>query len=176
MSGELGKLMAQNITTEMPREQLEEHLANNLKTLTMCSLITSRDDIPRGTPLEYFSDGLTLYISPDPGTKVENLQVNPNCAVSIYNNVHPDWENEWQKVWGLQIKGKGELFEEGAPEYASGRKVIHFESFLRALGMDPNEWPKGRKILRVTPSEIVLFELGLLAKGFSARQTWKAKS
>ena len=175
MSGELGKLMAQKITTEMSREQFEEHVANILKKLTMCTLITSRDDIPRGTPLEYFSDGLTLYISPDPGTKVENLKVNPNVAVSIYNNVHPDWENEWQGVWGLQISGRGELFEEGAPEYAHGQKVINFESFLRALGMDPNKWPKGRKILKVTPGTIVLFELGLLAKGFAARQSWQAK-
>ena len=181
MSGELGKLMAQNITTEMPREQFEEHVANILKTLTMCTLITSKDDIPRGTPLEFFPDGLILYISPDPGTKVENIQANPNVAVSVCNSLHPDWENEWQTVWGLQIKGKAELFEEGAPEYARGREVIkwypsRFESFLRALGRDPNEWPKGRKILKVTPSEIVLFELGLLIKGFSPRQVWQAES
>jgi len=172
MSGELGKLMARNITKEMPRAQLEKHIASILKTLTMCTLVTSRNDIPRGTPLEFFSDGLTLYISPDPGTKVENIKVNPNVAVSIYNNVHPDWENEWQTVWGLQIKGKGELFAEGTPEYERGRKVINFESFLRALGMDPNEFPKGRQVLRVTPSEIVLFELGLLTSGFSPRQFW----
>ncbi len=176
MSEELGQLMAQNITTEMSREQFEEHVANILKKLTMCTLITSRDDIPRGTPLEYFSDGLTLYISPDPGTKVENMQANTNVAVSIYNSVHPDWENEWQTVWGLQITGKGELFEEGDPEYARGRKVINFESFLRALDRDPNEWPKGRKVLKVTPSKIALFELGLLTKGFSPRQVWQAKS
>jgi hypothetical protein len=176
MSGELGKLMAQNITTAMPREQFEEHVASILKTLTMCTLITSKEDIPRGTPLEYFPDGLVLYISPDPGTKVENLKVNPNVAVSIYNSVHPDWEDDWQSIWGLQIKGKADLFEEGAPEYAHGRDIINFESFLRALGRDPNEWPKGRKILKVTPSEIVLFELGLLTKGFSPRQVWQAES
>jgi len=159
VSGELGKLMAQNIRTEMPREQLEAHIAGMLKTLTMCTLVTSKDDVPRGTPLEYFSDRLTLYISPDPGTKVENIKANPNVAVSIYNNVHPDWENEWQKVWGLQISGRGELYDEGAPEYTYGREIINFESFLRALGLDPKEWPKGRKILKVTPSKISLFEL-----------------
>ena len=176
MSGELGKLLAQNITTEMPREQLEEHISSILKKLTMCTLVTSKGDIPRGTPLEYFPDGLTLYISPDPGTKVENIQANPNVAVSVYNNVHPDWENEWQTVWGVQISGTGELLEEGAPEYARGREVINFESFLRALGQDPNKWPKGRIILKVTPGQIALFELGLLAKGFAARQVWQARS
>jgi hypothetical protein len=176
MSGELGKLMAQNITIEMPREQLEEHISSILKELTMCTLITSKDDIPRGTPLEYFPDGLTLYISPDPGTKVENIQANPNVAISVYNSVHPDWEDEWQTVWGVQISGKGVLFDEGAPEYIHGRRIINFESFLRALGRDPKEWPKGRKILKVTPTKILLFELGLLTKGLSAWQVWEAKS
>ena len=84
MSGELGKLMAQHITKEMPRKQLAEHISSILKKLTMCTLVTSRDDIPRGTPLEYFPDGLTLYISPDPGTRVENIRANPNIAASIY--------------------------------------------------------------------------------------------
>jgi hypothetical protein len=175
MSGELGKLWTQNITTEMPQEQLEEHISSILKIPTMCTLITSKDDIPRGTPLEYFADGLTIYISPDPGTKVENIQANPNVAVSIYNNVHPDWENEWQTVWGVQISGSGELFDEGAPEYTHGREIINIESFFRAMGRDPKEWPKGRKILKVTPSKISLFELGLLTKGLAARQVWQAK-
>lgn len=176
MSGELGELLAQNITTEMPREQLEEHISSILKKLTMCTLVTSRDDIPRGTPLEYFPDGLTLYISPDPGTKVENIQANPNVAVSVYNNVHPDWENEWQTVWGVQISGKGELFEDGTPEHARGLETINIESFFRATGLDGMKWLKRRKILKVTPSKISLFELGLLTKGFSAWQAWQAKS
>ena len=94
--------------------------------------------------------------------------------VSI-NSVHPDRENEWQTVWGVQISGKGELLDEGAPGYTHGREIIKFESFLLALGRDPKEWPKGRKILKVTPSKISLFELGLLTKGFSASQAWEAK-
>ena len=176
MAGELGKLKAQKIRTEMPREQLEQYIANLLKTIAMCTLSTSRDDVPRGTPVEYFPDGLTLYMSPDPGTKVENIKVNSNVAVSICNTVKPDWENEWQTVWALQVKGKGELFEDGAPEYARGMQLINFESYLRILGEDLNQHMKGRQILRVTPSEIVLFCFGLLTKGFGYRQVWKSKT
>ena len=75
MSGELGKALAKKVTRKMSREQLEEYIANTLKKVKMCALVTSKGDIPRGTPLEYFSDGLTLYISPDPGTKTKNLKV-----------------------------------------------------------------------------------------------------
>ena len=175
MSGELGKALAKKVTRKMSREQLEEHIANLLKKLTMCTLVTSKGDIPRGTPLEFFADGLMLYISPDPGTKTKNLKVNPNVSVSIYNNVYPDWESEWETVWGLQITGKGKLFEDGASEHARAQEVINFESFFRALGREDKQLPKGRKILKVTPSKIELLEFRLINQGFARRQVWRAK-
>lgn len=183
MSGELGEALAQKVTTKMPREQLEQYIANTLKKQTMCTLVTSKGDIPRGTPLEYFSDGLTLYIAPDPGTKTKNLKVNSNVGISIYNNVSPDWENDWPIVWGMQITARGELFEDGALEHARGREVIDFKAFFRALGraapmfMDEDtKLSKRRKVLKVTPSKIELFELGLIDKGFAHRQVWRAKA
>lgn len=175
MAGELGKAIAQKITKKMTREQLEKHVKSKLKTQTMCTLITSKGDIPRGTPLEYFPDGLTLYIWPDPGTKVKNLRVNPNVSVSICNVIHPDWENNWQTVWGLQITGKGELFEDGHPEHTRGIEVTDFESFFRALGWGGNEILKKRKALKVTPSKIELLEFGLITEGFAFRQVWRAR-
>jgi len=175
MSGELGKALAQKVTTKMSREQLEEYLTNTLKKVTMCTLVTSKDDIPRGTPLEYFSDGLTLYISPDPGTKTKNLKANPNVSVSICDNVSPAWESDWRTTWGIQITGKGELLAESDPEYEHAREVIHFEAFFRALGRDEPKLPKGRSVLKVTPSKIELFEFGLILKGFAHRQVWRVK-
>lgn len=173
MSGELGKALSQEVKEEMPRQQLEEHITNTLKTVRMCTLVTSKDDIPRGTPLEYFSEGLTLYMSPDPGTKTRNIEVNPNVSVSIYNNVFPKWENDWKTLWGMQITGKGELLREGDPGYIHAWEVIDFGSYLRAAGME--EVPKGLLVLRVTPSKIELNDWGLIAKGFHYRQVWEAK-
>jgi len=173
MSGELGKAMEQMVRREMPREQLEEHIANTLKKVRMCTLVTSRDDIPRGTPLEYFSEGLTLYICPGPGTKTRNLEANSNVSISIYNNVFPDWEKEsdWRNLWGMQITGEGELLKEGDPGYAHAWEVIDFGSFLRARGWE--EAPKWL-VLRVTPSKIELSDWRLIAKGFATKQVWEA--
>ena len=75
----------------------------------------------------------------------------------------------------MQVSGKGELIEEGASGYVCGWEAINFESFFRALGRDLKYWPEGHIILKVTPNQIVLFELGLLAKGYAARQVWQAK-
>jgi len=176
MSGELGKALAKKVTRKMSREQLEDYIANTLKKVKMCTLVTSKGEIPRGTPLEYFSDGLILYISPDPGTKIKNLRVNSNVSVTIYNSLSPDWENDWQILWGLQITGRGELFAEGTPEHARGREMMHFEGFRRALGMDETDILEGRKIIKVTPSKIELLEFGLIDKGFAFKQVWRAKA
>jgi len=173
MSGELGKALAQKLNKEMPREQLEEHIASTLKTVRMCTLVTTKDDIPRATPLEYFSEGLTIYMSPDRGTKTRNIEANPNISISIYNILFPDWENAWEGLWGMQITGKGELLKEGDPGYAHAWEVIDFASYVRALGL--KEVPKDSLALRVPPSKIELLDWRLIAKGFHPQQVWQPK-
>jgi len=174
MSGELGKALARQLIEEMPRNQLETHIVATLKEVRLCTLVTSRDDIPRGTPLEFFSEGLMLYITPDPGTKTRNLEVNPNVSVSIYNTPFPDWENDWQNIWGMQITGQGELLREGDPGYQHACQVIDLGPFLRALGT--TERPSGFLVLRITPSKIELRDFRLIGRGYSRKQVWQAGS
>jgi len=176
MSGEFGKAMAQKVTTRMSREKLEEHIATVLRTVRMCTLVTSKGDINRGTPLEYFSDGLTVYISPDPGTKTKNLKANSYVTISIYNNLFPDWEREWQTIWGIQITGTGILLPETDPDYEHGREVIDFRSYYRAAGKEITKLPEGRKVLKVIPSKIELVEFGLVSEGFAPRQVWRTNA
>jgi len=173
MSGELGKALEQKLTEEMPREQLEEHIASTLKTVSMGTLVTTKDDIPRATPLEYFSEGLTIYMSPDRGTKTRNIEANPNISISIYNNVLPNWEKDWKGLWGMQITGKGELLKEGDPGYAHAWEVINFGPYLMILGI--KELPKDLLVLRVPPSKIELRDWRLIAKGFHPQQVWQSK-
>jgi hypothetical protein len=172
MSGELGKALNKGIRTEMPLAQLEQYIIKLLKTQSMCTLCTCRQNIPRGTPLEYFNDALTLWCSPDPGVKITNLQTNSNISLSVYNVLQPDWVNSWDQYWGLQITGRGELFSPGTPEYEKGLTIIRFEGFLSALGFPLDKKPPIKHVLRVTPSEIVLKQAGLMAQGFCRKQTW----
>ncbi len=44
MSGELGKALAKKVTRKMSREQLEEYIANTLKKVKMCALVTSKGE------------------------------------------------------------------------------------------------------------------------------------
>jgi hypothetical protein len=172
MSGELGKALRKGITAEMPRAQLEQHIISLLKTQTMSTLSTCRDNVPRGTPLEYFVDGLTLWCVPDAGVKVENLKVNPRISLSVYNVTHPDWDKCWEQYWGIQLTGKGELFKAGSPEYEKGLSVIHFEDFMTALGQPAGKRPAIKLVLRITPTEIILKHAALIARGYARKQTW----
>jgi hypothetical protein len=174
MSGEFGKALENKVTTKMQRQDLEEYLKEILTRVAMCTLSTTDGDVPRGTPLEFFSEGLTLYITPDPGKKVKNLRANPNVSISVFDNPNPQWETDWKTTWGLQITGRGELLQDGDPEYDHAREVINFEPFLRALGREKIGLSRGRYMLKVVPTKIELLEFGLITRGYAFRQVWKA--
>ena len=172
MSTEFGETF--NISTKMPRKELEERIKELLSRVTMCVLSTSKDDVPHGTPLETFTDGFTFYMMPDPGKKIVNLKANPNVSISIFeSNFIPKWETEWKTAWGLQITGKGQLIEYGQPGWDIGRKAMKVDSFLRALGKEQEADSLQNTILKVVPSEIRLTEWGLPARGYARQQVWQ---
>jgi hypothetical protein len=175
VSGEFGRALERKVTAKMPQDVLEAHLTEVLTRVTMCALATSRGDVPRSTPLEFFSEGLTLYLSPDPGTKIKNLRSNPNLSISICNNPNPNWETDWQTTWGIQFTGRGELMKDGHPEYDHGREVIKFEEFLRALGREEVGLSRKRYILKVVPTKIELIDFGLVNRDYAVRQVWRAR-
>jgi len=68
-------------------------------------LATSFKDIPRATALEFFHEGLTLYILGGPGGKIANIKRNPRVSAFIYQQ--PMDHSVVQK--SLQLFGKAEL-------------------------------------------------------------------
>jgi hypothetical protein len=176
MNGDLGKALAKMVTAEMPRDKLEDYIISLLQSQTMCTLCTCSNNLPRGTPLEYFPDGLVLYCSPDPGIKISNLKANQNVSIAIYNVLEPDWENGWNKVWGMQVTGRGALYEPGSREYNRGLQVIRWQSFMRALGRPIDKPPPVKHVLKVTPSKIEVRNTALIDMGFSRRQNWVAET
>ena len=68
-------------------------------------LATSYKDIPRATPLEFYNEGLTIYIFGEGGGKIANIKRNTNVSAAIYQQ--PMKHNVVQK--SLQILGKAEI-------------------------------------------------------------------
>ena len=93
--GEFGDLIAKKIREKLPEDKLKERIATIFKEQTMCTIATANSGgQPRATPLECFAEGLTLYIFADPGTKIENIKVNPKVCISMCNQIKPSWQGD----------------------------------------------------------------------------------
>ena len=69
-----------------------------------CVLATSRNNVPRSTPVDFFNDGLTIWIIGDPGKKILNIRSNNRVSVGIYHPMDRSKPNR-----SLQIQGKARL-------------------------------------------------------------------
>jgi nitroimidazol reductase NimA-like FMN-containing flavoprotein (pyridoxamine 5'-phosphate oxidase superfamily) len=67
-------------------------------------LATVKDNVPRTTPVDFFSDGLTIWIAGEPGFKIRNIRSNPRVAVGVY---HPMDHSKLNR--SLQVQGKAKL-------------------------------------------------------------------
>lgn len=105
---EFGRLRTSGITAQLPRSEMERYIAAALKSGNVCVLATCLNDVPRATPIEYYSDGVVLYILASRKTKIINLKGNPRISVGIYNTPFTDW-TDWHRVIGIQITGRPEL-------------------------------------------------------------------
>jgi len=174
MSTELGQLVAKKYTAKLPDDELKERILNFLKEQTMCVIATCKEDVPRATPLEYFSEGTTLYIAPDPGIKIVNIAANPRISVGIYNDVHPDWPGgAWKQIKGVQITGEAKLLIPDDPEYAHAMKVYNWEPFFKALGWSLDEGPKPDRMIKVEAKKIEYSENALMLTGYARKQVWE---
>jgi nitroimidazol reductase NimA-like FMN-containing flavoprotein (pyridoxamine 5'-phosphate oxidase superfamily) len=65
------------LKTITPKD-LEKRIIQFLKKQNMCVLATCGNNVPRATPVEYRSKGITIYFVGEPGIKLENMKKNPN--------------------------------------------------------------------------------------------------
>ena len=81
---------------------MERRISAFLRHGNVCVLATCLNDVPRATPIEYYSDGLTIFVAPSRATKIKNLEGNPRVGVAIYSTPYTDW-TDWYRVIGLQM-------------------------------------------------------------------------
>ena len=161
MSGEAKKPLE-----EMPREQLEKHVVEFIKSHNVCVLATARDNIPRATPLEYEADGTTLYINVGPGRKIDNLKANPQVSAGIHDPLHG-----WLSVKGVQITGQAVIITDSDAEYPDAWKIFNHANAGKE-GWDVP--PKGYTLLKILAQKIELFEAALKQQGYKIKQVWEA--
>jgi len=80
-------------------------------------LATSRNNQPRATTLDFFNEGMTLYILGEPGGKIANIRANPRISAAIYEQPLDHSKNQkalqlWGKASLINRKNNKKLFEE----------------------------------------------------------------
>ena len=153
---------------------MENRITAFLKQGNVCVIATSFGDLPQATPIEYYSDGLTVYVAASRGAKLRNLEANRRISLAIYNKPWTDWM-DWDRVKGLQMNATAELlrFGEQPEAYLAALEIYDWRKYRRAMGkMD--EAPRNTTIVKILPATIHYRDLGLLREGYAVVQQWKA--
>jgi nitroimidazol reductase NimA-like FMN-containing flavoprotein (pyridoxamine 5'-phosphate oxidase superfamily) len=161
------EIMTRQVTAQMPRDELEQHIVEFIKGHNMCVMATSKDDVPRATAIEYFPVGTTVYMVGDPGTKIEHMKANPQASISIH-----DPYTGYFSVKALVITGKPTLISDSDPEYREAWRICQWEKVTKELGL--TEFPKGILMIKIEAKSIKLLENALKLRGYNSTQVWEA--
>ena len=168
MSSETENIIRIPISHPMPNKELENHIVDFLKTQNVCVLATCSHNIPRATPMEYYSKGTTLYLAPQRGQKMENIQNNPYVSVGIFAPY-----TGWLSVKGVQITGEAiPITKEDEKEFKDGLEVYQWHKSAKEIGL--NELPETFELLKIEAHAIEMLDISLKSKGYAPRQLWTA--
>jgi len=159
------KIIMERSERQLPRKELEEYIIEILLEQNMCVLCTCKDNVPRATPIEYYSEGTVLYMISDPGTKIINIESNQNVSVGIFSPY-----TGWLSVKGVQITGRACIIGEDNPEREHALQVYRWEKTVNELGISG---PPKQKIIKVEACKIELTDFYLKLNGYSFKQVWE---
>lgn len=162
MSSESGD---QRILKRMAPKDLEKRIIQFLEGQNMCVLATCSNDVPRATPIEYRSEGTTLYFVGEPGTKLRNMKNNPNVSIGIFLPYIG-----WDSAKGAQITGKAKIISrDNSTEFKEGLAAYQWEKTARELGI--KTFPETVELVKVEPEKIEFIDMSLKKMGYSPQQT-----
>ncbi len=156
-------------TDPMPIDMLERRIE---RVLTMTNIgylgTTMKDGQPSVTPLEYYHEGFSLYIFPQPKSpKIKAMQRDPRVALAIANPMAG-----WACIMGCQIFGTATLLDVDTPEWEHGMKIFKYSASNFELGRQLTDVPRGQ-LARIDAERIVYTEHLMRKEGYAPRQIWR---
>jgi len=155
-------------TKKMPRDMLEDRIERVLGLTNMGYLGTLGKNGPIVSPLEFYNDGLDIYVFPQPGSPKEKaIERDPRVSFACSNHMAG-----WASAMGAQFFGKGELLEVGSPDWEHGMKVFKWPASSFEIGSDMTRPPQGR-LMRLRPDRIVYTDHWQRKYGYAPRHVWR---
>ncbi len=140
----------------MSQEDLKKEIRNFLDKRKVLVLCTCSNNIPRATPMDYYTekDNFNIYVGPAPGRKIKNMEENPNISIGIYTPLSEG------KIQGMQITASGKhrliFLKEGDEGFEKAQKIVR---------------GKRKLILKIIPEKIELLDYDFIKKGYTRLQT-----
>jgi general stress protein 26 len=147
----------------------EKVIIDYLDQHNVLHLATCRDNEPRATPLEYYNNGLTVYISSEGGGKFANLKVNSKVSYSICDPYAP--AEDFFGAIGLQVWGTAATFKKNddIKKYEEIRKYSRNVDALKKQGLEQAASAFNFNVITIEPLKIRYLNL---KKGFR-NVTWE---
>ncbi len=124
-------------------------------------LATSYKDFPRATAVEFFNEGLTIYIFGEPGGKIANIKRNDNVSAFIYEPTdHSKFQRYLQifaKAELITLKNNAKLFRAKARKwglYTAGQNMA--KSYIQEQNLSDKE---GEELIKKAISALNLIKL-----------------
>ena len=155
-------------TKPLPREQLENRIQRVLTFTNLGMLGTLGLNGPIVSPLEFYADGLSIYIFPQPGSpKLKAMERDPRVSFAVANPMAG-----WVCANGAQLFGKAALLEPGTKEWEYGMTIFRWQSSAAEINTGFDAPPQGT-LMRLDPDRIVYTEHFLRKDGYGPRQIWR---
>ncbi len=141
--------------------KVKQEIAQYLKKNNYCVLSTCRKDVPRATPIRYWSDGLKIIVFSEKYTaKFNFLKKNTRVSLGIYSARRP--------LRGLQLWGKAEVITHKDPRH---------DNYLPAqVKKNPRMKAAGKilNLIQIVPHKIVMLDQARKGNHFLCWESDKA--
>ncbi|MBN2108497.1 MAG: hypothetical protein JW832_13815 [Deltaproteobacteria bacterium] len=135
--------------------EFEKVISDYLGSHNILHLATCMNNEVRSTTLEYFNNGLTVYVLSEGGGKLANLKANANVGYTIADPYNP--EKDFFGASGIQVWGRATVFRKNdAPEifasinrYARGADSLELQA-LKAKAATVNFY-----VITIEPDKII---------------------
>jgi len=148
-----------------------------------CALGTCVDDMPRVTPIDFFNEGLIVWIAGEPGGKIANIMRNPNVSVGIYEPVDHSKEQKSLQIFGtaelINMKNdpgefNGRFIQFGIDEAVAGLLEEYVQTGTITIEQKDamlEKIPKMFNWIKITPQKMIL--LHLIPGKFPLKKIWE---
>ncbi len=140
-------------------EEFENTVINYLNTHNVLNLATCKNNEPRSTSLEYFNNGLIVYVLSEGGGKIANLKANSKVCYTIHDPY--DTMQDYFGAIGLQVWGTASFFKKNDnPEKAAD--IMTYSRSAEALkkhGLEQAASTVNFNVITIEPEKIKYLDL-----------------